>query len=224
MLSPAFYATLDELAAAQSREWFRANRERVAADCEQPLLRTLQTAARTMSVRLPGLRLGEARLFRMARDVRFSQDKRPYKEHVAGTVASRAGETGAGVDGAAALFLHIGLQDRMAGAGVYVLDGAALERYRQRALDEATGSELHGHVSALRACGFEPVAGASLKKAPRGVDPGHPRIDLIRLKGLALMFPPWPEGIEMSASFPDWLAEQALAALPVVQWMDACLE
>lgn len=222
MLTPEFYSTLAELAAHQSRDWFRANRERLRADCERPVLAVLESVAEQMEEQVEGLQLGEARLFRLARDVRFSADKRPYKEHVAGTVALRSGDGSAGVDGAAALFLQIGLEERMAGAGIYMFDSPTLERYRERLLDDTDGAELHARVSALRERGFRPVAGGELKRAPRGVSPEHPRVDLLRLRGLALLFPAWPDGLEHSTAFEEWLAEHAIAALPVVRWLEDC--
>lgn len=48
--------------------------------------------------------------------------------------------------------------------------------------------------------------------------PDHPRIALLKHKGLALGVEEIPKRVRHSAQLAPWLLEQARTALPVVQW------
>lgn len=79
------------------------------------------------------------------------------------------------------------------GGGLYMPEpAAALRRYRE-AVEGESGSQLADIVAALRAEGYQIIAHEVLKTAPRGVDKDHPRIDLLRHKGIAMM-KDWPVG------------------------------
>jgi hypothetical protein len=71
----------------------------------------------------------------------------------------------------------------------------------------------------LQARGFEVISNGVLSRAPKGVDPRHPRVELLRRKGLALDFPPLPRGVRESPAFADWCFAQARAAAPVLRWL-----
>jgi uncharacterized protein (TIGR02453 family) len=149
---------------------------------------------------------GQAKLFRPYRDVRFSADKSPYKTTIAAEI-ERAGYLQFSADGLAA------------GAGGYQLAADQLERYRQAVADDETGPELERIVAKLATNGSQVTAREQLKTAPRGYAKDHPRIDLLRHKGIIA----WRE-------FPpaDWLgspkAPKALATFfrstaPLKAWL-----
>ena len=71
---------------------------------------------------------GEGKIFRPYRDVRFSADKTPYKTSIAATV-------GAG-------YVQLSADGLMAGAGMYHLASDQLDRYRQAAARQGTGTDL----------------------------------------------------------------------------------
>lgn len=119
-----------------------------------------------------GPEFGEGKLSRPYRDLRFSPDKRPYKTRiyaVLGTAMAYVGQSAEGVQ---------------AGRGYYMMSPAALERYRQAVVDDATGEELVGVVAATERRGLEVASLETLKTAPRGYPKDHPRIELLRRKGL----------------------------------------
>jgi hypothetical protein len=58
-----------------------------------------------------------------------------------------------------------------------------------------------------------------LARAPRGVDPGHPRVALLRHKGLVTGFPAIPRGLIHKAGLVEWMVEQGKKAAPVVRWL-----
>lgn len=120
---------------------------------------------------------GPAKLFRPYRDVRFSADKAPYKTNCAASI-------GQGVGQAYVSFSADGLS---VGGGLYMPDPATLQRYRIAVDREKSGTELAEIVERLHRAGYQTMAHEVLKTAPRGYPKDHPRIDLLRHKGIAMM-------------------------------------
>ncbi|OBA40571.1 MULTISPECIES: DUF2461 domain-containing protein [Gordonia] len=158
---------------------------------------------------------GEAKLFRPYRDVRFSKDKSPYKTHQGAYVA---------VAPATGYYVQIGAPGVMVGAGFYDASAERLSAMRTAIDDDRRGRELEQIVADLTATGWE-VGGGRLKTAPRGWDPGHPRIELLRHKTFTVSHPygfdaviHTPELVDRvrddwrtTASLIDWLTRHALA-------------
>lgn len=89
------------------------------------------------------------------------------------------------MEGPAALSVHLGL-DEVVACGFSHLEPPQRLRLRKRGLDEQAGGALQQLVDATAKVGLEPDAMETLKRAPLGVDPAHPRIELLKRKGLAL--------------------------------------
>jgi uncharacterized protein (TIGR02453 family) len=116
------------------------------------------------------------RIFRMNRDLRFSNDKSPYKLQHSGI--HEAGGIGH--------YVQIGAAGLLAASGMYWMARDQLERYRAAVDDARQGAALQRLLA--RAGGVVSTEGMglqSLKTAPRGYSRDHPRIDLLRRKGLA---------------------------------------
>ena len=122
---------------------------------------------------------GPGKLFRPYRDVRFSADKSPYKTTCAATLGQG--------------YVSFSAEGLSAGGGLYMPDPATLQRYRTAVDREKSGAELARIVADLHTAGYQTMAHEVLKTAPRGVSKDHPRIDLLRHKGLAMM-KTWPVG------------------------------
>jgi len=72
----------------------------------------------------------------------------------------------------------------MAGGGYYAMAKDQLARFREAVDSEAVGSELAGLVTDAERRKYSIGAISELKTAPRGYPKDHPRIDLLRRKGL----------------------------------------
>lgn len=120
-----------------------------------------------------GDEFGPPTVFRPYRDVRFSKDKRPYKEHQGGFV---------GAEDAIGWYVEVSAAGLLVAGGWYAPQGRQVARFRD-SVDSAAGSELERLVAAVRAAGLD-VGGDRLKTRPRGTDPDHPRIDLLRHRSL----------------------------------------
>ena len=80
------FAFLRDLTLHNDRDWFTANRARYEEHYLAPALGFIEAVGPRLAAELPGDVRFEARvngsLFRINRDVRFSRDKTPYKNHI----------------------------------------------------------------------------------------------------------------------------------------------
>jgi uncharacterized protein (TIGR02453 family) len=148
---------------------------------------------------------GPGRIFRPYRDVRFSADKSPYKLNCAAQLPG--GYISFSADG---LFV---------GSGLYMPDAAQLQRYRAAVDEERSGTELESIVATLRADGYDVGAHDLLKTAPRGYAKDHPRIELLRHKGL-VMSRSWPVDAWLhTGQAKDRVITCLRAARPLADWL-----
>lgn len=148
---------------------------------------------------------GPGRIYRPYRDVRFSKDKRPYKTNIA-----------ASNDGG---YISLSAEGLGIGTGLYAPDAATLERYRARVADDGAGTELVKIISGLTRKGMEVGAHETLKTAPRGYPKDHPRIDLLRQKGVTV-WKQWEVGAWLgTAAARKRIVETLRGAEPLRQWL-----
>jgi uncharacterized protein (TIGR02453 family) len=151
---------------------------------------------------------GEGKVFRPNRDVRFSADKSPYKTAMGASLA------GGG-------YVQLSSSGLGAGSGTYMMASDQLDRYRHAVNDDKTGAALAALVAAITKTGIDVTAHDSLKTAPKGYPKDHPRIDLLRHKGL-ICWRHWPVGAWLgTAKAKTRVVELLRAAGPVNQWLDA---
>lgn len=150
---------------------------------------------------------GPVHIFRPYRDVRFSRDKSPYKTAIGGTV-------GAG-------YVQLNARGLAAGCGMYDMAPDQLERFRAAIDDGAAGTELEALVGAIREGGITLMTHGALKTAPRGYPKDHPRIELLRLKGL-VTWREWEAGAWLGTRrAKDRVVGFLRTSAPVVAWLDA---
>ncbi|MCW2742141.1 MAG: uncharacterized protein JWR45_2563 [Blastococcus sp.] len=118
---------------------------------------------------------GTAKVFRPYRDVRFSNDKTPYKTHQ-GAVIHPAGR-------AAAWYVQLSADGLRVAGGCWRLESDQVSRYRRGVADEVQGPRLQAEVDRLRAAGWD-IDGDRLIRVPAGHDAGSPRLELLKHKAL----------------------------------------
>jgi uncharacterized protein (TIGR02453 family) len=160
--SVAFYA---ELAADNTREFWTAHKAVYESEVRDPM--------RALVADLES-EFGPAKLFRPHRDIRFSNDKTPYKTQQ----GALAGD-GSGVG----YYVKLDAGGLTAGGGFRAHSPAQVDRFRSAIDADATGVELSHLVAGLRADGFD-IEGEELKTKPRGYAADHPRLDLLRYRSL----------------------------------------
>jgi uncharacterized protein (TIGR02453 family) len=161
----AAFRFYEGLSADNTRTYWQANKPVFEQTVKAPMTALLDELAD----------YGPYHVFRPHKDVRFSKDKTPYKDHI-----GAYGES----EGGAGYYVQLSHTGMFAGSGYYQMATDQLERYRQAIDGDAVGAEIAAITASLRAQGFRISAIAGLKTAPRGYPKDHQRIELLRLKGL----------------------------------------
>ncbi|MGH2685929.1 MAG: DUF2461 domain-containing protein [Actinomycetota bacterium] len=152
---------------------------------------------------------GPGRVFRPHRDVRFSNDKSPYKTNI-GAVAERDGSV---------FYVSLSTGGLFAGSGYYRMARDQLQRFRA-AVASDHGEQLEALVDQADTAGFE-VGGEALKSAPRGYAGDHPRIRLLRHKGVTIGRSWEPTAWMGTAKCAGRVADVWRAAGPINGWLQA---
>jgi uncharacterized protein (TIGR02453 family) len=149
---------------------------------------------------------GSGRVFRPYRDVRFSKDKTPYK------LSCAAHLTGG--------YISFSADELFVGSGLYMPEPSALQNYRAAVDDATSGSELESIAATLRKNRYEVGSHDVLKTAPKGYAKDHPRIELLKMKGV-VMSKSWPVGAWVSTrKAKDRVVSGLGAARPLRAWIE----
>jgi len=146
---------------------------------------------------------GPLHVFRPNRDIRFAKDKSPYKTAAAAVTES---------EGGAAYYVQISSEGLYVGSGYYHLAPDQLERYRAAVADSKSGPKLAAAVAGLRKNRYEVASRESLQRAPRGFAPDHPRVELLRMKGMH---------VGRTFGAPAWVHTSRALDRIVTAWRDA---
>jgi uncharacterized protein (DUF2461 family) len=195
-------AFLDELARDNTRAFWTANVVRYRSAVLEP---TRAVAAVLADEH------GPPRVFRPHVDRRFRPSADPYRTSTGATVTGRGGTPYAFVLSVTGLRVQVGWQ---------MFDAGQLRRYRDAVDDGAAGQELVAALGAVRGSGLTPDDVVALVGRPRGVPPDHPRLALLRLRGLHVDRA-WPAGGWLATGEAvDRIRAAWRAARPVADWLD----
>jgi len=148
---------------------------------------------------------GEGKIFRPYRDVRFSKDKSPYKTEMGAVIG----------DG----YIRLSARGLGVGSGMHAMAPDQLERYRQAVAADNTGSALEQLAERIRKQDIEVHGHEVLKSALRGYPADHPRIELLRCKGL-IAWREWPvEPWLGTAAAKGHITEFLAATAPLTEWL-----
>ena len=211
--APAFF---HELAAEMNRDWFQANKQRYETEWVAPMTELLAAVGKRLAPAYKPLELGEPKIMRIYRDVRFAKDKSPYKTHI-GAVITVAGKK-VGETGNAAMYIHLGTEEEFVGVGTYFFDGPQLAKWR-KVVAGKEGAALMKLVAKLRKAGYVVGGHDDYKKVPKPYAPDHPHAELLKWKGLTAGPDELPRGILHKAELADWLVKHGKALAPIVTWL-----
>lgn len=122
-------------------------------------------------------------IFRINRDIRFSNDKRPYKNNF----GMAMGEGGRNA-GNPIYYFHVQPGNSFVAGGLYMPEAETLKKIRQEV--DYNAPELKKIVeepSFVKA--FGALEGEKLKTAPKGYPKDHPNIELLKLKSYVVSHP-----------------------------------
>jgi uncharacterized protein (TIGR02453 family) len=196
---PAAFEFYDQLSVNNSKAWWTAHKDTYDSAVHQPFVALLAELEDEF---------GEGKVFRPYRDVRFSREKTPYKDHQGAFVGA---EDGMG------WYVQISATGLMIAGGWYSSASQQVARYRD-AVDSAVVVELERAIATAEKGGLE-LGGDVMKTRPRGVDADHPHVDLLRHRTLT---------VEKHCGQPAWVGtRKALtqvratwqAMTPLVEWL-----
>ena len=209
---------LENLGSHNEKAWFQAHRN----EYEEYYLEPAMAFVTALGERLTALRPEisaipkiNGSIFRINRDVRFSKDKRPYKDHIDLWFWEGADRK----QGSSGFFFRL-LHDRvMLGAGIHGFPKEQLARFREAAADDESGAALAAISKRLNKAGY-PLQGQSYKRVPRGYDPDHPRADLLRHGALhaGSTLEPLPDELH-SAKFVGLCVRHFKKLVPLHGWL-----
>ena len=117
---------------------------------------------------------GAVHLFRPYRDVRFSKDKTPYKDHQ-GMFAERGDGIG--------WYVQISATGLMVAGGWYSSSPEQVKRYRAAVSEAGPAHELAKLTAGLAKAGMK-IDGSRVATRPRGVSADHPNLEWLRYRTL----------------------------------------
>lgn len=215
-------AFLRELEKSNTKVFFDANKERFEKVWLAPAKELVLAVGPKLQKIAPSIefepRIGGS-LMRMNRDVRFSKDKSPYKTHL--DLFFWEGERkGWELPG---FFFRLTSKQLMCGAGIHMLEKEALARFRAAVAEDARGGSLAKIVAKLRKTDSVVVGEEAYKKVPKGLDPEHPRADLLRFGSLwAAVETPVPAELT-SPAFAELVVSRFKTASPLRAWLSDVL-
>ena len=201
-----------ELGANQTRDWFQANRSRYEADVRRPMLAMLETVALRLAINdVPLICDPRRAVFRINRDVRFANDKRPYKEHVGGFLSRDGGKESSGL-----LYLHVGPDEAFMACGFYASDPARLALFRKAMVDRpAKWLEVKKAIAKAKLTLSRDDA---LTRPPRGFASDDPIVtEDLKLKNHIVSRPIAADTLADPA-LADTVVAFTRAALPLLRW------
>jgi uncharacterized protein (TIGR02453 family) len=202
------FSFFDDLAANQNRDWFTANKARYEAQVRGPFAALIVDLSAALAERdIPFRGDPKTSLFRIHRDVRFSNDKSPYKTNAGAVLRPTSGGPGM-------IYVHISPEGCFAAAGFYHPEPKALADIRRTIAERpATWRSIAGELDKV---GLELSQSDKLTRAPRGFE-GVSDLDLIdalKLKSFMLREALSRDAVA-GAGLVDHLADFAERASPI---------
>jgi len=216
-----FFAFFREIAENNERAWFLANKERYETSVVGPMrLLIADMSPRLWKISQNYIADPKRSMFRIYRDVRFSKDKKPYKEHAAAQFRHAAGRD----VHAPGFYVHLAPAEIFVGGGMWMPEAPALKAIRDRIVAKpADWKRAMGDAKFRKAFGAAPLSDEySLKRPPKGYDPAHPLI--ADLKRTSFVFGREFKVADASrGAFVDQVAECFSASRPMMRFLCTAL-
>jgi len=174
------FTFLKELKDNNDKAWFHENKGRYEKHVREPLIKFISDFAFRLAQISPHYvadpRKVGGSLFRIQRDIRFSNDKSPYKTHAGIQFRHESGKDAH----APGFYLHLEPGNVFAASGLWQPDSATLKKIRDAIVqypDRWQKIFVNNKFEVIYK-----LDGEQLKKAPRGYDPEHPLIEDLKRK------------------------------------------
>jgi uncharacterized protein (TIGR02453 family) len=176
--SPRAVTFLRSLKRNNDREWFKARKETYDREIREPMIAVIARLAEDFQSFAPDLMASpKTSLYRIYRDTRFSEDKKPLKTHAAAVFPHRSLPKHEG----AGLYFEIAPDGVWAGGGMYAPQSHQLVRVREHlAANHRRFRALVESPSFKKRTGG--LSGEKLQRVPRGYTSDHPAAEFLKYK------------------------------------------
>jgi len=210
---------LAKLKKNNDRDWFNANKKEFEAAREE-----FSAAVEDLIGRIAGFDpsvIGTAPkdcVFRIYRDVRFSKDKSPYKTAFGAYIAP-----GGRKSMFPGYYLHAEPKASFLAGGMHMPSAQDLFAVRTAIAEDPKAIQKIEKAAGFRKY-FDGISShESLKTAPKGFDPAHPAIDLLRLKGYTVSHQVKDAEIK-DGKFPAYAVKVFKAMKPLIDYLRTATE
>lgn len=198
-----------------NRKWFEKHKEEFESYVRLPMQSFITSLQPHFTRFAPEFDLNPMRsIFRIYRDIRFSQDKTPYKTHIAAHFVLRGrlkGFVGTGY------YVEIAPEELYVGGGIYIPDNDQLRKIRNAI--ETCGEEFLSIVESRRFKRlFTPFNWSKLQRVPKGYDENHSMAEWLKYKQFFVGVS-WPVSKCYRESFVKETANIFEELTPLVQFL-----
>ncbi len=210
-------AFLAGIAAHNEKAWFDANRalyDKGYVEAGKAFVAELGPRLRAIS---PGVQFDprvNGSIGRVNRDIRFSKDKRPYKDHL-GLWFWHGDKKGWQQPG---FWFGVTAHSVQLGVGLYGFDKPMLDDYRQSVLHPRSGKALVAAVESVRSKGPYRIEGKTRKLLPKGFTTDTDRIEYLLYEGLYTHIE-LPAETARQPGFTDLCLEHYANTWPIAKWL-----
>ena len=208
------------------REWFEAHRDEYEQHVKVPMLELIEQLDVRLALFCPEI-VGDRRrsMFRIYRDIRFSNDKSPYKTNAACWLYHRDGSRAVGREatgGGAGFYFQVAPGESFSGGGMWMPPRQALASIRERIAEDpgAFARLVGGKAVAKRFGGMD--EDAMLKRTPRGYAPDHPAARWLRFQSFTLGRAITDRQV-VSGTLVNELEKDFRGMVPLVRWINGTL-
>jgi uncharacterized protein (TIGR02453 family) len=205
---------LSRLGKNNTRDWFHAHKDEYETLLLEPARDFVVALGEELREFAPDVNADprvNGSIFRIARDTRFSKDKRPYKNHLDLWFWIGDRKQGPG------FWFRLEPSGLILGSGKHHFDKAQLERYR-RAVSDDPGAVLQRELEQLGVAGYE-VGGRNYKRLPAGFEAPEERAELLLHDAVyAWVQTPVPDDT-FDRRFPSYCAERYRPLAPLNEWL-----
>ncbi len=198
------------------RDWFNQRKSIYEQEMKEPLLAIIQEINEAMLRFAPDhVRSPAKTMMRIYRDIRFAQDKRPYKTHVSAWWARNGMEKTSG----GGFYIQIAADQVQIAAGVFMPEKAQLLAIRQHIVLHHLRLRSELKSRRLQTLGLAPMAGKPLTRPPKGFSEPGEGSDLLRLRewGVGGTF---PVAMALAPNFSREIARRFERATPLVHLLN----
>jgi uncharacterized protein (TIGR02453 family) len=212
-----YISFFNQLQKNNSKQWFEKHR----AEYDEFVLHPARQFVIEMGEKLRKIAPGvnaipkiNKSLFKINRDVRFSNDKSPYKTYMGiwlweGT-RKRMECSG--------FYLHVENKNVLIGVGIKMFSKPLMGRYRRAVVDKQQGAALKSAVKKVAAQGYL-IDGKHYKKIPGAYDAGHPAAEYLLYNGLTARVEEKVPDAFYSEALIDYAYTHYKNMLPLHRWL-----